>query len=79
MGATHPAHHVKDGINNCVVLGQQGAVNPEQTGSKVAAHYRFTIGPGQSATVQLCFTAQAAPGESRKATNRWVIPILGGC
>jgi hypothetical protein len=31
--------YVKDGINNYVVLGQQGAVNPEKTGTKVAAHY----------------------------------------
>jgi len=52
--------YVKDGINNCVVLGQQGAVNPEKTGTKVAAHYRFTIGPGQSATVRLRLSGQAA-------------------
>ena len=60
--------YVKDGINNCVVLGQQGAVNPEKTGTKVAAHYRLTIGPGQSATVRLRLTAQAAAGEGRKTT-----------
>jgi len=58
--------YVKDGINNYVLLGQQGAVNPEKTGTKVAAHYRLTIGPGQSATVRLRLTAQAAAGESRK-------------
>jgi hypothetical protein len=58
--------YVKDGINNCVVLGQQGAVNPEKTGTKVAAHCRFTVGPGQSATVRLRLTAQAAAGEGRK-------------
>ncbi len=29
--------YVKDGINNCVVLGQQGAVNSEKNGTKVAA------------------------------------------
>jgi hypothetical protein len=52
--------YVKDGINNYVVLGQQGAVNPEKTGTKMAAHYRFIIGPGQSATVRLRLTAAAA-------------------
>ena len=51
-----------------MVLGQQDAVNPEKTGTKVAAHYRFTIGPGQSATVRLRLTAQAAAGESQKTT-----------
>jgi hypothetical protein len=60
--------YVKDGINNYVVLGQQGAVNPEKTGTKVAPHYRFTIGPGQSATVRLRLTAQAAAGKSQKTT-----------
>jgi hypothetical protein len=30
--------YVKDGINNYVVLGQQAAVDPEKTGTKVAAH-----------------------------------------
>ena len=60
--------YVKDGINNCVVLGQQGAVNPEKTGTKVAAHYRLTIGPGQSATVRLRLIAQAAAVGGRKTT-----------
>jgi hypothetical protein len=58
--------YVKDGINNCVVLGQQGAVNPEKTGTKVAAHYRCMIGPGQSATVRLRLSSQAPVGEDRK-------------
>jgi hypothetical protein len=45
--------YVKDGINNCVVHGQQEAVNPGRRGTKVAAHYRLKVGPGQSATVRL--------------------------
>jgi hypothetical protein len=66
FGTPNEAPYVKDGINNCVVLGQQGAVNPEKTGTKVAPHYRLTIGPGQSATVRLRLTGQAAAGESQK-------------
>ncbi|MGA2067162.1 MAG: glucosidase [Thermoguttaceae bacterium] len=58
--------YVKDGINNCVVLGQQGAVNPEKTGTKVAAHYQSMIGPGRSATVRLRFASPAPAGEGRK-------------
>jgi hypothetical protein len=66
FGTPNEVPYVKDGINNCVVLGQQGAVNPEKTGTKVAPHYRFTIGPAQSATVRLRLTAQAAAGGSPK-------------
>ena len=31
--------YVKDGINNYVVAGRQDAVNPNQIGTKAAAHY----------------------------------------
>jgi len=59
--------YVKDGINNCVVQGHQGEVNPEKQGTKVAAHYRLKVGPGQSATVRLRLTGQDAAGRSGKA------------
>ncbi len=39
-GQKNESRYVKDGINNCVVQGDQGAVNPEKQGTKVAAHYR---------------------------------------
>jgi hypothetical protein len=58
--------YVKDGINSRVVLGQQGAVNPEKIGTKAAAHYRCMINPGQSATVRLRLSPQAPAGEGRK-------------
>ena len=48
--------YVKDGINNYVVEGRREAVNPEPQGTKVAAHYRLTVDPGQSATVRLRLT-----------------------
>jgi len=59
--------YVKDGINNFVVLGHQGAVNPGKTGTKVSAHYKRTIGPGQSGTVRLRLTALGAAGRSTRA------------
>ena len=68
FGTPNETPYVKDGINNCVVLGQQGAVNPEKTGTKVAAHYQVTISPGQSATVRLRLTGLAPAGESQKTT-----------
>jgi len=48
--------YVKDGINDCVVQGRQEAVNPGKQGTKVAAHYRLKIAPGQSETVRLRLT-----------------------
>src|SRR5262245_21742973 len=39
---------VKDGINDYIVHAVTGAVNPAQRGTKAAAHYRSTVGPGQS-------------------------------
>jgi hypothetical protein len=62
-GQKNESPYVKDGINDCVVQGRQGAVNPEKRGTKVAAHYRRVVGPGQSATVRLRLTAQATAGK----------------
>ncbi len=65
-GQKNESPYVKDGINDCVVQGNQAAVNPEKQGTKVAAHYRVTIAPGQSATVRLRLTGQSAAGKSGK-------------
>ena len=51
---------VKDGINNFVVHGQTDAVNPQQTGTKAAAHYRLTVPPGKRETVRLRLTHRGA-------------------
>jgi hypothetical protein len=55
-GAENRAPFVKDGINNFVVNGRTSAVNPAQVGTKSAAHYRFEIAPGESATIRLRLT-----------------------
>ena len=60
-GRPNASPYVKDGINDCVVQGNQDAVNPDKQGTKVAAHYRLTIAPGQSATVRLRLTGQPLP------------------
>jgi hypothetical protein len=52
--------YVKDGINDYLVHGKLEAVNPDRRGTKVAAHYRLSIGPGQQATVRLRLTNQDA-------------------
>jgi hypothetical protein len=48
--------YVKDGINDCVVQGDQNAVNPKKEGTKVAAHYTVQIEPGKTATIRARLT-----------------------
>ena len=57
--------YVKDGINNFIVHGQKDAVNPEQTGTKVAAHYQVTVQAGKSETIKLRLT----PGSGEFGAN----------
>jgi hypothetical protein len=66
--------YVKDGINDFVVHGQRDRVNPGEMGTKVSAHYRLKIGPGQSATVRLRLTAQA-PAEEAMRTEPHAFPF----
>jgi hypothetical protein len=51
------ARYAKDGINDCVIRGDSGAVNPARRGTKAAAHYRLTVGAGESVTVRVRLTA----------------------
>ena len=52
-GQKNESPYVKDGINDCVVHGRQGAVNPDKQGTKVAAHYTVNVGAGQTAVIRL--------------------------
>jgi hypothetical protein len=52
-GQKNESRYVKDGINNCVVQGNQGAVNLEKQGTKVAAHYQINVAAGQNKVVRL--------------------------
>ena len=52
--------YVKDSINDYIVHGAKEAVNPEQIGSKAAAYYLLTLGPGEAAAIRLRFTNQEA-------------------
>ena len=53
FGTANASPYVKDGINNYVVNGNQGAVNPQKSGTKSAAHYQLQVGAGQTATIRL--------------------------
>jgi len=64
LGLNYPddGPYLKDGINDYVVQGRRDTVNPERIGTKAAALYRLTIGPGESATVRLRLTGPPPAG-----------------
>src|SRR6266699_1240748 len=45
--------YVKDAINNYVVNSAKEAVNPEQRGTKAAAHYELNLAAGETSVVRL--------------------------
>jgi hypothetical protein len=48
--------YFKDGINERIVQGVESAVNPEQKGTKAAAHYHLTLAPGATRVLKLRLT-----------------------
>jgi hypothetical protein len=69
FGVPNRSPYVKDSINNYVVHGQEGAVNPDKTGTKAAAHYRITVDPGECQVIRLRLSdvASAALAEGNGA------------
>jgi hypothetical protein len=61
FGTTNATPFVKDGVNDFVVAGRDGAVNPGLTGTKAAAHYRLDVAPGETAVVRLRLAAGGSP------------------
>jgi hypothetical protein len=57
FGTPNAGPYVKDAINNYVVNGKKEAVNPENHGTKVAAHYQLKVGAGATATIRLRLSA----------------------
>jgi hypothetical protein len=72
FGVPNRSPYVKDSINNYIVHGQLDGVNPEQKGTKAAAHYRVTAQPGQCQIIRLRLTDRApavfAQGNGQSAT-----------
>src|SRR5262245_32295630 len=64
-GQQNESPYVKDGINDFVVKRRPGVVNPSPQGTKVAAHYRARVGPGQSEVIRLRLSAAAAARPAR--------------
>ncbi|WP_051979748.1 MGH1-like glycoside hydrolase domain-containing protein [Edaphobacter aggregans] len=63
FGTPNITPYVKDGINNYVVQGNQSAINPTKTGTKVSPHYQLNVDAGKTATVRLRLTG-AAPSDA---------------
>ena len=61
FGVANRCPYVKDSINDFIVHGREGLLNPEQIGTKVAAHYQLEVGPGQCLQVRLRLSDRA-PG-----------------
>jgi len=55
MGVPNKTPYVKDGINEYIVHGNRSAVNPQKFGTKAAAHYEVTVGPGKTEAIHLRF------------------------
>ncbi len=68
FGVPNRTPYVKDSINNYVVHGQAGAVNPAATGTKVAPHYRVTVRRA-SETIRLRLTNAYARRDGRSRQN----------
>jgi len=53
FGVESRTPYVKDGINDYIVHNAKGAVNPNNSGTKAAAHYKLNVKSGESITVRL--------------------------
>jgi hypothetical protein len=56
FGAPNANPYVKDAINDAVVHGELERVNPENRGTKAAAHFHTILPPGERFTVRVRFT-----------------------
>jgi NAD(P)-dependent dehydrogenase (short-subunit alcohol dehydrogenase family) len=69
FGTANATPYVKDGINDCVVADRQNAVNPNNTGTKAAAHYKLRVGARTTAVVRLRLSDAALSAEAPFGTE----------
>jgi len=78
-GQNEASGHFKDAFNEYVINGHKQAVNSQQTGTKAAAHYQFTVPAGGSACVRLRLTqagqASRLSSERASAGERSISPV----
>jgi hypothetical protein len=68
-GQKNESPYVKDGINDYVVQGKKGTVNPGKQGTKVAADYRVTIDAGQTKVIRLRLS-KSSPDQKRETFGK---------
>src|SRR5206468_3509936 len=61
---------VKDAFHEYVVHGRNDAVNPQNIGTKFAAHYLLEIEPGKSEVVRLRLSAVAGGDDAGSGRDR---------
>jgi hypothetical protein len=66
FGSPNKSAYVKDAFHRYLLEGQSGAVNPAAEGTKAAAHYVLSVGPGKSVVIRLRLTGVA----SEESSNR---------
>ena len=64
-GTKNESPHVKDGINDFIVYGNQDAVNPEKQGTKASAHYKVNIDAGQTSVIRLRLTKKTSDADEK--------------
>ncbi len=60
FGSDNQSPYTKDAVNEFVVAGNAGAVNPDQTGTKVAVHHVLEIASGESASVRVRLCSESS-------------------
>ncbi len=78
-GVDNTSPYVKDGINNYIVHGAHEAVNPQHVGTKAAAYYPLSLGPGESSTIRLRFTEMERQRPRRNPFGADFEQIFGTC
>ncbi len=73
FGSANASPYVKDAFHEYVVHGREGAVNPAEVGTKVAAHYVLDVPAGGKAVLRLrLFAEDEAPKQPFGHDFQWV-------
>ena len=71
FNSPNQAPYQKDGIDRRLVHGEEGAINPANTGTKAALHYQRTLQPGETWTVDLrLVSAQQLPTDGVSVSGK---------
>jgi hypothetical protein len=57
-GVPNANHYTKDAFHRAIIDSNEGAVNPNRTGTKSCLHYQYTVPTGGSVVVRLRLTAE---------------------